>query len=585
MTPPTYGVYGELHADGETVVLFGSGDIKQAVGRLHLLTPHFAGTKPEGGLQTRVSWPLIVQLAHEMGPSWVPGPRLQAWIYEQVQRRNVLPPLLVGVTPGAPEPYSYQIAGAQMIAAGLSSLICDDPGTGKTLTALLGIMEMRARGLLPIAAPTVVVCPNSVIDSWVAAAQRWTPLTAIAWRGTPAKRERLLDSRHDLYVVGYATARRDGAPANRKAPLQLLKPSAVVIDECHWIKNPDTDQTKAVRKLAHRAQVVIPMSGTPITHDSADLFTALNAMDKAAWPSKERYIGRYLDVSVDDYADDVLGLNRHREPEFRMTLQGQYRRLAKADVLTELPEKVYSTRVVQLPPAARKAYDQMERDMIAQLENGQELSAVAAFTQLMRLLQLSCAMADVEITLERVEDPVQGLIDKERVHVQLREPSWKIDAFMEVLEERRGKHTLAFAPSKQLMELAGARAERAGYSVGYIVGGQSPAERTRNVEAFQAGKLDVLCATTQAGGVGLTLTAASTVCFLQRPWSFVEASQAEDRAHRIGSERHPSIEIIDIVAENTVDSRVREVLLGKAGALAELLNDNRIFAQCLGGVQ
>ena len=89
---------------------------------------------------------------------------------------------------------------------------------------------------------------------------------------------------------------------------------------------------------------------------------------------------------------------------------------------------------------------------------------------------------------------------------------------------------------------------------------------------------------TGAGGVGLTLTAARTVVFLQRPWSLVEASQAEDRCHRIGSEQHDSIEIIDVVAADTIDSRVRAVLTAKAGQLADLLQDPRIVTQLLGGL-
>jgi len=117
------------------------------------------------------------------------------------------------------------------------------------------------------------------------------------------------------------------------------------------------------------------------------------------------------------------------------------------------------------------------------------------------------------------------------------------------------------------------------------VGGQSASYRTGQVDAFQRGELDIICATTGAGGVGITLTAASTVIFAQRPWSFVEASQAEDRCHRIGSEIHDSIEIIDIVAVKTVDSEVRRTLEGKAGALAELLMDPRIRAECLGGIR
>jgi SNF2 family DNA or RNA helicase len=139
---------------------------------------------------------------------------------------------------------------------------------------------------------------------------------------------------------------------------------------------------------------------------------------------------------------------------------------------------------------------------------------------------------------------------------------------------------VAFAPSRQLIVLAGEQATKAGHQVGYVVGGQSMKERTETVEAFQRGKLDLLCVTTGAGGVGLTLTAARTVVFLQRPWSLVEASQAEDRCHRIGSEIHDSIEVIDIVATKTIDARVRAVLHDKAGQLADLLQDRGSSPSC-----
>jgi SNF2 family DNA or RNA helicase len=142
---------------------------------------------------------------------------------------------------------------------------------------------------------------------------------------------------------------------------------------------------------------------------------------------------------------------------------------------------------------------------------------------------------------------------------------------------------VVFATRRDLVLMAGDAAAKAGRRVGYIIGGQSAAERTAAVNAFQARELDVLCATTQAGGVGLTLTAARTAVFLQRPWSLVDALQAEDRIHRIGAEQHDSVEIVDIVASNTLDTRVRSVLREKGKQLADLVQDPRIVADLLGG--
>lgn len=576
---PDFAVHGELSANGTHVIVIAAGNIEQAAGRLKRLTPAFRVTKPAGGLQAPVTWPLLVQLAAELGAAWKPGPRLTAWTAAQVIARTAPVELIATTNADAPPPRDYQRDGAMVIAATGRAKIFDEPGTGKTLTTLLGLMELRARGRLPIAGPIVVVCPNSVMDAWVSAAHRWTDLRAVAWRGSLVKRSRLAGTA-DIYVTGYSVARNDAA--DKLSPLRLLNPVAVVIDEMHLIKNPNAAQSKAIRALCKPALSVIALSGTPITHSSADLWPTLNAMEPGAWPSRERYIERYMDTASSDYNETMLGLNQLREPEFRLAILGQYRRLSKADVLTQLPPKQYSMREIELPAGARKAYDDMRADMLAQIPDGDELPAMSILSQMLRLLQLACGSADVWTTIEIV-DGEYGPEEKVHVHAKIRDPSWKVDALMDILAERPGKQTVVFAPAADLIRVAHDRAAKSGYRTGYVIGGQSAKNRTATVDAFQAGELDALFVTTGAGGTGLTLTAASTVVFLQRPWSFVEASQAEDRCHRIGSEIHSSIEIIDIVAKDTIDSEVREVLRGKAGALAELLEDRRIVEQCLGG--
>jgi SNF2 family DNA or RNA helicase len=364
-----------------------------------------------------------------------------------------------------------------------------------------------------------------------------------------------------------------------KSALIALDPRALVADECHLIKNPHAARSHAVRRLARNARAFVALSGTPITHHPADLWPTLVCLAPGAFPSRERWVNRYCITVGGDYGETILGLSPATEPEFRLSLLGQQRRVAKADVLDQLPPKVYSVRTVQLPAEYRKAYDALEQDMLAELPDGTELSVMSVLAQLTRLSQLASAAADVKVTFEDLADGTQ----REHTEVTLKAPSWKVDALLEVLDERRGSPVVVFAPSAQLMRLAAAEAQKAGYRVGFIIGGQSMAERTGTVERFQAGELDLICATTGAGGVGITLTAASTVVFLQRPWSLVESIQAEDRCHRIGSEIHDCIEIVDIVAANTIDTRVRAVLREKAGQLADLVQDPRIVAELLGG--
>jgi SNF2 family DNA or RNA helicase len=228
--------------------------------------------------------------------------------------------------------------------------------------------------------------------------------------------------------------------------------------------------------------------------------------------------------------------------------------------------------------------------MIATLpgEEEQELRVMAVLTVLQHLKQLACAPADVRYETRMVLDknpdsPTFGEeVEKISVHLDLKAPSWKVAALVEVLEERPDQSVLVFAPSKQLIMLAGQAAERIGRRIGYIVGGQTAAQRTAVVDAFQDGKLDTVLATTGAGGVGITLTAASSVVFLQRPLSLVESVQAEDRAHRIGQQAS-HVEYIDIIASNTIDTRIRSILREHAGQLSELVRDPRIVNELLGG--
>lgn len=588
-------LHAEIHADGRHVVLFAVGPaVPQLAKGLETLTPLIQPTDPPGALRAPLCWPLVVQLATQFPGVYAPGPRLQAWTAAQVMARmRVDHALSLELDAGDKAPRPYQLEGAAMLAGTGRAFLFDDPGTGKTITAILALLWLRAAGVLPIAGPIVVVCPGTVVDSWVRAVHDWTTLQAVAWRGIPSRRAKLVGTA-DVYVVGYATARNDATapraataerPRREAGLLWKLNPAAVVVDECHAIKNRDAKQSRVVRALGARARAVFALSGTPITHTMRDLWPNLAMIEPSGYPSEERYVARYAETARGDYQEDVIGLAPWRREEFDRALLGQYRRVSKADVLPQLPPKVYSVREVELPPAYRKAYDQFEVEMLAELPGeDQELSVMSELAKLELLCRLACAAADVYTVLVEVENPITGeREEQERVRARLRAPSWKAEALVEDLDQRPGQQVAVFAPSRQMIDVAHETVAKAGYRCALIVGGQSARERTENVDAFQRGDADVILVTTSAGGVGITLTAASVVAFLQRPWSYVEAAQAEDRCHRIGSEIHDSIEIIDYVAKDTVDSRVREVLRGKAESLADLLKDPRIAREVLGG--
>jgi SNF2 family DNA or RNA helicase len=327
------------------------------------------------------------------------------------------------------------------------------------------------------------------------------------------------------------------------------------------------------------------MSGTPITRDITGFWRASSVLDVRSFPDRERYAYRYSDRSPRDYgqphADGLTTVNRQ---EFYTMMQGTMRYVSKRDVLKDLPDKTYTTRAVDIPASYRKAYDEMESDMLAHIPDTDEpLPVMSTLAQMQRLTQLASSACDVEV--EMALDEKEGSLTYGEMiphyKVSMREPCWKVDELMQVMEESGGEPILCFAPHTQLVNLAGQRAEKHGYRVAYITGEVNAKNKDAARHAFQAGELDLLCANVTAGGVGLTLTRSHTAVFLETPPAFWQRDQAEDRLHRAGQTE--PVSIIDIVARNTIESRWRELMKDKAGQLGDLVRDPRIVRSFLGG--
>jgi SNF2 family DNA or RNA helicase len=606
-------VYGELDEAGAFIrVTCGGGDRDrdQCAAVLRNLTPNFNPAADRDVMQVPLSWAAVTQLAHGFtgasrwdgspGLQWVPGPRLSDWLIAEIIRRSCEgdytgePPVL--------EPMKHQRGGA--VAAGMNGrfLLADDMGTGKTLTYLMSLAELDARNRNPW--PALLVTPAGVVDTILEEVPRFYPgWQAVAYRGSG--RHKYLRSNARLLVMGYETMRNDVGEVKKPGPLLKLRARAVVYDEVHSLCNYDSLQSRMARRLAAHVPNVIAGSGTPITKNVAGFWPVLNSMYPASYPDRGRYKGHYcLSRGKPQYGSgdaEITGIDPVREPEFRVAMQGVFRRVAKEDVL-DLPPKTYSTRYVEIPAAWRAAYDQMEEDMLAELPDSMTpLEANVAIVKMTRLRQLACSACDVTVTREAEQNPRSPNFGQEVEHakVTLKEPCWKGAELVEILrelheaegefDERGGQHghvtgsrpAIAFAESAQLIRVAGAMAEKKGYAVGYIDGDVPLAERTEVRLAFQANELDLVCVTTGTGGTGLNLTAADTVVFLARPWGYVPAVQAEDRAYRRGQDK--PVQVIDIVAKKSVESRVLARLREKAGNLADLVRDRRIVESFLGG--
>jgi SNF2 family DNA or RNA helicase len=252
------------------------------------------------------------------------------------------------------------------------------------------------------------------------------------------------------------------------------------------------------------------------------------------------------------------------EEEFYATVNPRMRRMLKARVLPWLPEMLFERRDTEMSTKQEKAYKQMRDTMIAELESGDALTAPSALTQTIRLLQFASSYATMDVNEDTGE-----------MRAILSGPSCKVDALMnDISNGDFGNDSVAVcAVSRQLIELLSEELTKAKIEHGLITGAQDEDERQQAIDDFQSGRIKWILFTAQAGGVGVTLTAARRLVMLQRPWSLVDYKQALDRVHRIGSEIHDSVMITDYVTEGTIEERVIQVLETKADNFEQIVKD------------
>lgn len=483
--------------------------------------------------------------------------------------------------------YPHQQCGVNFLAfASHGAMITDEMGTGKTPTVISSLRSFGAQAL-----PALVICPNSVKSQWQDEIHRWwseaTPY--VIGGGMAKRRKQLAEAREDpssVSIINYEAVRLH----TRLAPYGSIRLQrciehggthesiakcevhpkelnefgfrSVVADEAHRIIDPKAKQTRACWSVFHGPTVSyrIAMTGTPISDNVADLWSIGHAIAPQDFPTKSDFVDRYALLAWNRYASlDIVGVRPDTRDELRRLLYPRMRRMLKAIVLPHLPAKVREMREAPMTPAQAKMYREMEEELLAETETGEFVIAPSNLTKALRLLQFSSS------TCEIIDD-----------HVRLKEPSAKLDVLMEVLDELGDRQVAVCAASRQLIELAAARLNAhkpSPITYRLLTGAVPQAVRPQNLDDFAEGRARVMLFTLAAGGVGVNLTAADTIVFLQRSWSMLENRQAEDRVHRIGSERHESITIVDIVAPDTIEVRQLRRLREKLERLEEIVGD------------
>jgi SNF2 family DNA or RNA helicase len=540
------------------------------------------------------SWATCLALRSTFREDLTIGPGLAAWAANEratrVDPANAFRGLETAEDASNEDLFPHQRAGVQFLHTARRALLADEPGLGKTAQAIRSLKKFADNDETPF--PALIVCPNTLKKNWAREFGRWWPEAKVTViKGSAAQRRLQFEDGADVYVINWESLRSHSrlAPYGSVAlarcvscgghdekitenrcevhlrELNSIQFKAVVADEIHRSKDPKSKQSRALWAATGDADIRFALTGTPIANNVIDLWAIMHWLSPEEWPSKTRWIDRTVDTMMNAFGGMlVLGIKPAMQSEFDATINPRMRRMLKKVVLPWLPDMMFERRDVEMSTKQAKAYKQMRDLMIAELDGSDALTAPSALTQTTRLLQFASAYA--EITLDESTGEQQ---------VKLTAPSCKVDALMDDIKNGDfGDDSVAVcAVSRQLIEILSAELTKAKIPHGLITGAQTEDERQQAVDDFQSGKTKWVLFTAQAGGVGITLTAARRLVMLQRPWSLVDHKQALDRVHRIGSEIHESIIVTDYVTEGTIEERVIQVLETKADNFEQIVRD------------
>jgi len=464
------------------------------------------------------------------------------------------------------KPYAHQLKALEMSWDKPYFAYFMEMGTGKSKVLIDNIAMLYDQGKIN---GVLIVAPKGVYKNWY---EQELPThmpdhidyVDVLWQSNINQKQqkeldKLFQPGEDLHVLimnveAFSTAKG----VEFAARFLRCHKTMMAIDESTTIKNPDAKRTKHICSLGEYASFKRILTGSPVTKSPLDLYKQCEFLKKELLGHTSYYTfrTRYAKMKTANFGGRsvqiVIGYQHLAELSDK--LKPFSYRVLKDDCL-DLPKKTFMKRTVQLTPEQTKLYKQMKTLALAQMD-GKIMTTATVLTQLMRLQQITCGHFNAD----------DGTVKEVK--------SNRLPELMEVLEEVEGKVVIWAHWQKDVYRIIQEISKKFGENSFVDYFGPTPmADRQTNIEKFQdpSSPVRFFVGTTQTGGYGITLTAASTMIYYSNGYDLEKRQQSEARIDRIG-QKHP-MTYIDIMCEDTVDERIVKALKKKVDIASQIMGE------------
>jgi len=332
----------------------------------------------------------------------------------------------------------------------------------------------------------------------------------------------------------------------------------MAIDESTTIKNPEAKRTKNIVALGKYAKYRRILTGSPVTKSPLDLYKQCEFLDEYLldYGSYYAFRTRYAIMRSANFGGrSVQVVVGYRNlGELSQKLEPFSYRCLKEDCL-DLPDYIYTKRVIQLSPEQKKLYQQMKILALAELD-GKQMTTQSAMVQLMRLHQITCGhFTSDDGTIKEIKNE-------------------RLDALVDILSEIENKAVIWAHYRHDISAIINAVEKNFGAD-SYVTyyGDTSNEDRQKAIKEIQDPNSPVrfIIGTPQTGGYGITLTGANTMIYYANGYDYEKRIQSEARINRAGQTR--KMTYIDIIAEDTVDEKIVKALKNKMNIASKITGD------------